>query len=65
MAHEPTTVNVCPPELFFDEPRKQFIICWASTIPERFPDHLETLTNNHRMYFTTFHSRKGLNTGRF
>ena len=30
-----------------------FIICWASTIPGRFPDHLETPTNNHRMYFTT------------
>jgi len=31
----------------------QFIICWASTIPGRFPDHLEPRTNNHRMYVTT------------
>jgi hypothetical protein len=30
-----------------------FIICWASTIPGRFPDHLEPHDNNHRMYYTT------------
>ncbi len=30
-----------------------YVICWASTIPGRFPDHLEPSTNNHRMYFTT------------
>jgi alpha-L-fucosidase len=53
MAHEPTVCNVWAPELFYDDKEKQFIICWASTIPGRFPDHLETSTNNHRMYFTT------------
>jgi len=53
MEHEPTTVNVWAPELFHDERGKQFIICWASTIPGRFPDHLEATNNNHRMYFTT------------
>jgi alpha-L-fucosidase len=53
MAHEPTVCNVWAPELFFDEKEKQFIICWASTIPGRFPDYLEPSTNNHRMYFTT------------
>lgn len=53
MAHEPTVCNVWAPELFYDEKEKQFIICWASTIPGRFPDHLEPSTNNHRMYFTT------------
>jgi hypothetical protein len=30
-----------------------YVIVWASTIPGRFPDHLEPSTNNHRMYFTT------------
>jgi hypothetical protein len=30
-----------------------FIICWASTIPGRFPDQLEPHDNNHRMYFST------------
>jgi alpha-L-rhamnosidase len=53
MAHEPTTVNVWAPELFYDEPGRQFIICWASTIPGRYPDHLEATDNNHRMYYTT------------
>jgi len=53
MAHEPTVCNVWAPELFYDEKEKQFIVCWASTIPGRFPDHLEASTNNHRMYFTT------------
>jgi len=53
MAHEPSTVNVWAPELFHDEQRKQFIICWSSTIPGRYPDFQEDHTNNHRMYFTT------------
>ncbi len=53
MAHEPTVCNVWAPELFYDDKEKQFIICWASTIPGRFPDYLEPSTNNHRMYFTT------------
>ena len=53
MTNEPTTVNVWAPELFYDEADKQFIICWASTIPGRFPDYEESRTNNHRMYCTT------------
>ena len=53
MEHEPTTVNVWAPELFYDEPNGEFIICWASTIPGRFPDHLEPHDNNQRMYYTT------------
>jgi hypothetical protein len=53
MAHEPTTVNVWAPELFYDDHEQQFIICWSSTIPGRYPDHLETRTNNHRAYYTT------------
>jgi hypothetical protein len=53
MEHEPTTTNVWAPELFFDEPNDQFIICWASTIPGRFPDDGEPHDNNQRMYYTT------------
>ncbi|MDZ4659851.1 MAG: alpha-L-fucosidase [Bythopirellula sp.] len=53
MQHEPTTVNVWAPELFYDETEKQFIVCWASTIPDRFPNHLEDRKNNQRMYYTT------------
>jgi alpha-L-fucosidase len=53
MQHEPTTVNVWAPELFYDDATEQFIICWASTIPGRFPDHEEPHDNNQRMYYTT------------
>jgi alpha-L-fucosidase len=53
MEHEPTTVNVWAPELYYDEPNDRFIICWASTIPGRFPDHDEPHDNNQRMYYTT------------
>jgi len=53
MEHEPNVCNVWAPELFYDDQGKQFIICWASTIPGRFPDYLESATNNHRMYYTT------------
>jgi len=53
MAHEPTVTNVWAPELFYDNTANRFIICWASTIPGRFPDYLEPHDNNHRMYYTT------------
>lgn len=53
MKEEPTTVNVWAPELCYDKAEKTFIICWASTIPGRFPDYEEPHTNNHRLYYTT------------
>jgi hypothetical protein len=53
MAHEPKTFNVWAPELFYDAGNKQFIICWASTIPGRYPADLEDPNNNHRIYSTT------------
>lgn len=53
MQHEPTTVNVWAPELFYDDERDQFIIIWASTIPFRFPKGQEDEYNNHRMYYVT------------
>ena len=53
MAYAPTTVNVWAPELYYDEANDQFIICWASTIPGRFPDDGEPHDNNQRMYYTT------------
>ena len=53
MQHEPTTVNVWAPELFYDDDQDQFIIIWASTIPGRFPKGIEEENNNHRMYYTT------------
>lgn len=53
MAHEPSTVNVWAPELFYDDEADQFIIIWASTIPFRFPKGIEDEENNHRMYYIT------------
>ena len=53
MAHEPTTVNVWAPELFYDDEADRFILIWASTIPFRFPRGIEDEDNNHRMYYTT------------
>jgi hypothetical protein len=52
MQHEPTTVNVWAPELFYDEMQKQYIIIWASCIPGRFEKGMEEDSNNHRMYYT-------------
>ncbi|TWT97694.1 Alpha-L-fucosidase [Botrimarina colliarenosi] len=52
MEHEPTTVNVWAPEISYDAPRDRFLIVWASTIPGRFPDHLEPHHNNQRLYYT-------------
>lgn len=53
MEHEPSTVNVWAPELFYDEDVDRFIIIWASTIPGRFPRGIEPEDNNQRMYYTT------------
>jgi len=53
MEHEPTTVNVWAPELFYDDEAEQYIIIWASTIPYRFEKGIEEEKNNHRMYYTT------------
>jgi hypothetical protein len=53
MQHEPATVNVWAPELYYDNENRQFIIIWASTIPFRFERGIEEEDNNHRMYYTT------------
>lgn len=53
MENEPTTVNVWAPELFYDDVQKQYIIIWASCIPERFEKEMEEDSNNHRLYYTT------------
>jgi hypothetical protein len=53
MQHEPATVNVWAPELFYDEDSARFIIIWASCIPGRFEKGIESDSNNHRMFATT------------
>jgi hypothetical protein len=53
MKQEPTVVNVWAPEIFYDEAARQYIIVWASCIPNRFAKGLEEEKNNHRLYYTT------------
>jgi hypothetical protein len=52
MSHEPSTVNVWAPELFYDNEKDEFLIIWASTIPFKFPKGIEDEDNNHRLYYT-------------
>ena len=53
MHHEPSTVNVWAPEIFYDDEAAQFVMIWASCIPGRFEKGIESDSNNHRMYVTT------------
>lgn len=53
MKHEPTTVNVWAPELFYDDEKDEFIVVWASCIPGRFEKGIEEDKNNHRLYYIT------------
>ncbi|HVZ21324.1 MAG TPA: glycoside hydrolase family 43 protein [Vicinamibacterales bacterium] len=55
MAHEPTVRNTWAPEVHYDAPRGEFVIFWASTIPEKFKETAGTSETayNHRIYFTT------------
>jgi len=53
MQLEKTVVNVWAPELFYDETQNQYIIIWASCIPNRFEKGIEDENNNHRLYYTT------------
>ena len=51
MYHEPTTVNVWAPEIFYNDEQKIYIIIWASCIHRRFERRMEQDSNNHRMYY--------------
>ncbi|MCU0321503.1 MAG: arabinosidase, partial [Chitinophagaceae bacterium] len=53
MQHEKTVVNVWAPELFYDDETQQFIIVWASCVPNKFEKGVEAVDNNHRLYYTT------------
>lgn len=55
MAQEPAAINCWAPEIAWDTSRHQYLICWATTITNRF---LETAgagdeRYNHRIYATT------------
>jgi beta-xylosidase len=55
MHHEPDARNCWAPELFYDDDSKQYLICWATTIPGKVPatDSLGDDGYNHRIYYTT------------
>lgn len=60
MEHEPDARNCWAPEAFYDAATQQYVICWATTIPGKFPDtDGQTKRNeadpgwNHRMYYVT------------
>jgi hypothetical protein len=48
MKHEPRTVNVWAPELFYDNEKDEFLVVWSSCIPNRFDKGIEDEYNNHR-----------------
>lgn len=52
MQHEPTAKNCWAPELYFDAATGTYLICWATTIPGRFPETEHPKDdNNQRMYY--------------
>jgi len=53
MAKEPTTVNVWAPEIFYDDAKKEFVVVWASCVPNRYERGVEEENNNHRLYYIT------------
>ncbi len=55
MAHEPTAKNCWAPEITWDPEGQQYVIYWATTIPDRFTETAKSADKgwNHRMYATT------------
>lgn len=55
MAHEAEARNCWAPEITYDEPSKQYMIYWATTIKGKFPETRDASENayNHRIYYTT------------
>jgi len=55
MGHEPRARNCWAPEITWDPEGRQYVIYWASTIPERFPETAKNADRgwNHRIYSTT------------
>lgn len=52
MEHEPGVMNCWAPEIFFDQASGEFVVVWASTIRDRFPETLQMgeRDRNHRLY---------------
>jgi len=55
MQHEATARNTWAPEITYDEKSREYMIYWATTIPEKFKETASTAESgyNHRMYYVT------------
>jgi hypothetical protein len=55
MEHEPTARNCWAPEITWDPDGKQYVIYWATTLPEKFKSTTKSADkgSNHRIYYTT------------
>jgi beta-xylosidase len=55
MRHQPTARNCWAPEITWDSLERQYVIYWATTIPEKFQETAKFGDDgwNHRMYCTT------------
>jgi len=55
MAHEPGALNAWAPEIIYDHQRGEFLIFWASTVPDKFAQTAGTSEGryNHRIYATS------------
>lgn len=53
MKTEPTTVNVWAPEIYYDDEKAEFVVAWASCVPNHFKKGVEANDNNHRLYYIT------------
>jgi hypothetical protein len=56
MMKEDSAKNSWAPEITYDEKKKEYMIYWATTIPNRFPQKdtsAEGKANNHRIYYVT------------
>jgi hypothetical protein len=55
MKHEPKSRNCWAPEITWDPDGKQYVIYWATTLPDKFKETAKSADKgwNHRMYCTT------------
>ncbi len=55
MGHEPTARNCWAPEITWDPDGRQYVIYWATTLPDRFLETRKSANKgwNHRIYCTT------------
>jgi beta-xylosidase len=53
MEDDPAAQNVWAPELFYDDAKQQWIIFWATTIPGKFNETINSGDYNHRIYYVS------------